>query len=62
LELGISFQPLQESYNKYKFISTHSWMKMLWEKVSMFSLDVMVADFGMEYPREGDRFIMQVLF
>jgi hypothetical protein len=29
LELGILLQPLQESYGKYNFLSTHSWMKML---------------------------------
>jgi hypothetical protein len=36
-------------------------MKMLWEKVSMFGLKVEVADFNLKYPREGDRFIMQML-
>ncbi len=56
VELGISFQPLQESYGKYEFQLTHSWMKMLWEKTSMFSLEIIVEDFAMEYPREGDRF------
>ena len=34
---------------------------MLWEKVSMFGLKVEVADFNLKYPREGDRFIMQML-
>ncbi len=62
VELGISFQPLQESYSKYGFLSTHSWMKMLWGKVSMFGVKTVVADWTMEYPREGDRFIMQLLF
>ncbi len=28
----------------------------------MFGLDIIVADVGMEYPREGDQLIMQVLF
>ncbi len=62
LELGILSQPLQESYIKYSFLSTHSWMKMLWEKVSMFGVRTVVADAGMVYPREGDRFIMQAFF
>ncbi len=45
----------------YEYLLTHSWMKMLWEKVSMFGLKVLVADLQLKYPREGDRFIMQVL-
>ncbi len=29
-ELGLSFTPLQESYSRYGFLVTHSWVKMLW--------------------------------
>jgi hypothetical protein len=61
LELGISTQPLQESYEKYSFLSTHSWMKMLWEKLSMFGVHTIIADGELVNPREGDRFLMQVL-
>ena len=60
LELGISAQPLQEPYKKYSFLSTHSWMKMLWEKLSMFSVRTIIADGGLDNPRDGDRFLMQV--
>ena len=62
LELGISLQPLQESFNKYSFLSTHSWMKMLWEKVSKFGVRTVITDTGMALPREGDQFIMQAFF
>jgi hypothetical protein len=62
LELGILSQPLQEPYIKYSFLSTHSWMKMLWEKVSMFGIRMVIANAGMVYPQEGDRFIMQAFF
>jgi hypothetical protein len=62
VELGISFQPLQESYSKYGFLSTHSWMKMLWEKISMIGVKIIVADLAMEYPWERDWFVMQLLF
>jgi hypothetical protein len=34
---------------------------MLWEKLSMFDMQVVVADQPLEFPREGDQFIMQVL-
>jgi hypothetical protein len=62
LELGISLQPLQESYGKYSFLLTHSWMKMLWEKVSKFGVRTVIADTGIAHPREGNRFIMQAFF
>jgi hypothetical protein len=29
LELGVSFQPLQSSYQQISFLATHTWMKML---------------------------------
>jgi hypothetical protein len=60
-ELGLLFTPLQESYSRYGFLVTHSWIKMLWEKISMFDIKVVVSDFAQEYLRQGGQFIMQVL-
>jgi hypothetical protein len=60
-ELSLLFTPLQESYSRYGFLVTHSWMKMLWEKLSMFNMKVVVSDFTQEYPWQGNQFIMQVL-
>jgi hypothetical protein len=37
-------------------------MKMLWEKISMFCVEIVVVDLAMEYPWEGDWFVMQLLF
>jgi hypothetical protein len=62
LELGISLQPLQATYDRYSFLSTHSWMKMLWEKVSKFGVKTVIANTGVAFQREGDRFIMQEFF
>jgi len=53
VELGLLFQPLQEQYNKYEYLVTHSWMKMLWEKLSMFNMHVIIADQPLAFPREG---------
>jgi hypothetical protein len=61
VQLGLSFQPLQEQYKKFGYLLTHSWMKMLWEKLSMFNMHVIVADQRKEFPREGNQCIMQVL-
>jgi hypothetical protein len=60
-ELGLFLTPLQESYSRYGFSVTYSWIKMLWEKLSMLDMKVVVSDFAQEYPWQGDQFIMQVL-
>jgi hypothetical protein len=60
-ELGLSFTPLQESYSLYSFLVTHSWIKMLWEKVSKFDIKVIVQAGAENFPWKGNQFIMQVL-
>jgi hypothetical protein len=37
-ELGISLQPLRQSYTKYEKWVTHNWLKTLWEKLDMFNV------------------------
>ena len=34
---------------------------MLWEKISLFGVHTVVADYPLRFPREGGQFIMQVL-
>jgi hypothetical protein len=61
VELGMLFQPLQVNYEKYSYLATHRWMKMLWEKLSMFKMKVLIPERLRMFPKEGDQFIMQVL-
>ena len=61
VELGLSFQSLQMEYDRYNRLVTHSWMKMLWEKVSMFGLTVTTPSASDGFSREGDEFIIQVI-
>jgi hypothetical protein len=61
LSAGLSFQPLQESYAQYRSLVTHSWVKMLWEKLSAFDVKIVVADHTLKFPRENNKFIMQAL-
>jgi hypothetical protein len=61
VELGLSFQPLQVDYEKYNHLVTHTWMKMLWEKVSMIGIIVTTPSASGGFPREGDEFIMQMI-
>ncbi len=39
-----------------------SWMKMLWEKISMLHVEIIVADLAKEFPWERDQFVIQLLF
>ena len=61
LELGVTFQPLQALYNRFLFLATHSWMKMLWEKADRFGVTIETAKGPLSFPRDGDRFLMLVL-
>jgi hypothetical protein len=47
-ELGFLFLPLQEWYNCYGFLVTHSWIKILWEKLSMFDMKLVLTEFAQE--------------
>ena len=38
VELGVSVQPFQESFKKYKYWVTWSWMVSVWEKCDMFNV------------------------
>jgi len=61
VELGISAQPLQESYERYSERITHSWLKSLWEKCHKFDVLVEFANVPLELPREGDQWLMLLL-
>ncbi len=61
VEAGLSFHLLQESYACYGGLVMHSWMKMLWEKLSALNVKLVIADGAQTYPRENNQFIMQVL-
>ena len=54
-ELGISAQPLQESYERYGKWITSTWIKPVWEKVMKFSITVEIAPLPVSPPREGDK-------
>jgi hypothetical protein len=59
VKLGMLFKPLQADYGKYSSLVTYTWMKMLWEKLSMFKMTVSIPERSWNFPREGDQFIMK---
>jgi len=61
VELGLPFQPLQVDDKKYDHLVTHTWMKMLWEKVSMFGIIMTTPSASGGLLREGGEVIMQMI-
>jgi hypothetical protein len=51
IELGMTSQPFQESYQAYKNHVTWSWLTSVWEKCE-------VNDIPLELPRERDKWLM----
>ena len=58
LELGVSTQPLQESYKKYGGWVTHSWLKTLWGKYDLLNIRVEFNDINLRLLRLGDKWLM----
>jgi hypothetical protein len=58
VDLGLSFQPFQVSYEHFGDWVTTSWLKRVWEKVSFFGFTLSVNNLLACYPREGDDWLM----
>ena len=58
VDLGLSFQPFQVSYEQFGDWVTTSWLKRVWEKVRFFGFTVSVNNLEARYPREGDDWLM----
>jgi hypothetical protein len=58
-KLGLSPQPLQESFVTYGKWVTNTWLKLIWEKVDRFNITIEIAPLPIRPPRVGDRWFMQ---
>jgi hypothetical protein len=58
-QLGLSPQPLQESFVTYEKWVTNTWLKSVWEKVDRFDITIEIAPLPIWTPQEGDRWFMQ---
>ena len=56
--MGVSLQPLQQSYKEYSDWVTHSWLKTLWEKLDLFHVLVEFHDSLVKMGREHDKWLM----
>ena len=60
LEMGISTQPLQESYSRYGSWITSCWLKSLWEKCNKYGVMVEFNDVKIALPQLGDQWLMRL--
>jgi hypothetical protein len=60
-ELGLSLQPLQESFSTYGKLITNTWIRSVWEKASKFEITIEIAPLPIRPPREGDKWFMQAV-
>ena len=55
LELGLTLQPLQESFVRYSSWVTHCWLKSLWEKCHLLQITIEFNDVKLSLPRARDK-------
>jgi hypothetical protein len=55
VEMGVSMQPLQESYKRYSSRVTPCWLTSLWEKCDLLNVKVEFLETIMQLPRVGDK-------
>ena len=58
LEMGVSIQPLQQSFADYNEWVTWGWLVSLWEKGDKFGIVVEFNDVSIAPPRRGDKWLM----
>lgn len=59
VELGLSAQPFQESFERHKSWVTWSWLVSVWEKCEIYGVKVFINDVPIELPRERDQWLMR---
>jgi hypothetical protein len=58
IELGMSPQPFQLPYSRYKNLVTDGWLKSIWEKCEKYDVKIVMNDIPLETVRERDKWIM----
>ena len=60
-ELGLSFQPFSAKYSLAEKWVTFGWLKMLWEKIDKFGMEIRVNNVELGFGREEDSWLMESL-
>jgi hypothetical protein len=58
IELGLSLQPLQESFKQYHKLVAWGWLVSLWEKCEVYNIRIEMNDMPLQLPRERDKWLM----
>ncbi len=58
-ELGLSLQPLTQSYPLYHNRVTSCWLKAVWEKAHLFDARIGIAPLPLQFLCEQDRWLME---
>ena len=58
LEVGLSDQLFQIKFHDTQFLATDCWLKALWEKISLFNLNLTLGNISCRPPRLGDDWLM----
>ena len=60
IELGRSIQPFGEDYNLYQEWVTHSWLKSLWEKLSILLIDIKLGLLPLQLPHSVNDYWLMI--
>jgi hypothetical protein len=58
IELGLSLQPLQQSFQRFHKLVAWGWLVSLWEKCEVYNIRVEMYDVPLKLPWERDRWLM----
>jgi len=61
LEIGCIGNPLMENYKVRGILATPCWMKAIWERFSLYGFPIILEYDKMEFPRERDITIMDIM-
>jgi hypothetical protein len=61
LQLGTPNNPLTLPFDKWGYVAPLSWVKMLWQSMDAFSIQLYMKYPGLSTPRERDRAVMEII-
>jgi hypothetical protein len=61
LQLGTPYNPLTLPFNKWGHLAPLSWVKMLWQSMDAFNIQLHMKYLGLPIPRERDQVVMELI-
>jgi hypothetical protein len=61
IKAGISTQILSKDFSWYSGWDSHCWLKLVWEKISLFNLTVKIRELPLRFPRANNDWLMLVI-